>query len=284
MESVKLSSINNYLKSNAFKNKNIIITGATGSIGSEVTKKFLLCGAKIVGLVHSLNKISSDFNHYIANDQIKFIQLDLNASPKITEKFKEAMLYLKGKLDILICCHGKFIPGDVRKVKTDNFDLNLNINVRANFHLLSLSVPFLKMTKGNAVMISSMETKIVERGEFLHALSKSMINSLVENSALELASFGVRVNAVAPSFVKGNYRVNSIMDENGNEEYLNQMRDYCLLEKKIPGPEDIADAVLFLASNEASFMTGEIMTVDCGFELNHDLSFQQEDEIMTMNP
>ena len=284
MATVKMSSINNYLKTNTFKNKNIIITGASGAIGSEVIKKFLLCGAKIVGLVHSLNKISQDFNHFIANDQLNFIQLDLNTSPKITEKFKEAMLYLKGKLDILVCCHGKFIAGGFREIKTDSFDQNLNINVRANFHLLSLSVPFLKMSKGNAVMISSMETKIVERGDFLHALSKSMINSLVENSALELASFGVRVNAVAPSFVKSNYRVDSIMNEDNNEQYLNQMRDYCLLEKKIPGPEDIADAVLFLASNEANFMTGEIMTVDCGFELNHDLSFQQEDEIMAMNP
>ena len=133
------------------------------------------------------------------------------------------------------------------------------------------------MTKGNVVMISSMETKIVEKGSFLHALCKSMINSLVENSALELASFGIRINAVAPSFVKSNYRVTGIMRENDNEEYLNQMKEYSLLEKRMSGPEEISDAILFLASNEANFMTGEIMTVDCGFELNHDLSFQQDD-------
>ena len=173
-------------------------------------------------------------------------------------------------------CHGKFYGGDVRKVKTEKFDENLNINVRANFHLLSLSVPFLKMTKGNVVMISSMETKITEKGSFLHALSKSMINSLVENSALELASFGIRINAVSPSYVKSNYRVTSIMRENDNEEYLNQMKEYSLLEKRMSGPEEISDSILFLASNEANFMTGEIMTVDCGFELNHDLSFQQD--------
>ena len=284
METKYLSNINNYLKSNTFKNKRVIITGAAGAIGSEVVKKLLTCGAKIAGFVHSVDKIGSEFNYYIKNDQFKFIQIDLANSPKITEKFKEAMLYLKGKLDILICCHGRFFAGDVRKIKTDSFDQNLNINVRANFHLLSLSVPFLKLSKGNVVMISSMETKIVEKGDFLHALSKSMINSLVQNSALELASFGVRINAVAPNFVKSNYRVNSIMNQNNNEEYLNQMKEYCLLGKKIPGPEDIADSILFLASNEANFMTGEIMTVDCGFELNHDLSFQQDEEMMTGNP
>ena len=58
-----------------------------------------------------------------------------------------------------------------------------------------------------------------------------MINSLIENSALELASFGVRVNAVAPCFVDNNYRVDNIMNESDNEEYLNQMKEYCLLTK-----------------------------------------------------
>ena len=277
METNKLSMINNYLKSHIFQNKNIIISGATGAIGSEVLKKFLLCGAKILGLVHNMNKINPDLNNYIKNEKLKYIQLELNDKDKITDKFKESIFFLKGKLDILILCHGKFFGGDFRKIKTDNFDQNLNINVRANFHLLSLAVPFLKITKGNVVMISSMETKIVEKGSFLHALSKSMINSLVENSALELASFGIRINAVAPSFVKSNYRITSIMRENDNEEYLNQMKEYSLLEKRISGPEEISDAILFLASNEANFMTGEIMTVDCGFELNHDLSFMQDD-------
>ena len=284
METKKLSTINNYLKSRIFQNKNIIITGATGAIGSEVLKKLLLCGAKILGFIHNINKINPDLYNFVKNEQLKYIQIDLDDREKITERFKESIFFLKGKLDILILCHGKFFGGDVRKIKTDGFDQNLNINVRANFHLLSLSVPFLKLTKGNVVMISSMETKIVERGSFLHALSKSMINSLVENSALELASFGIRINAVAPSFVKSNYRVNSIMRENDNEEYLNQMKDYSLLEKRISGPEEISDAILFLASNEANFMTGEIMTVDCGFELNHDLSFQQDEEVMTGNP
>ena len=284
METKKKSPLNNYIKSRTFNNKNVIITGATGAIGSEVVKRLLECGAKILGFIHNQNKINPNLMNYVNSDRLQFIQLDLNAGPKITEKFKEAMVFLRGKLDILIFCHGKFFGSDFRKAKTDSFDQNLNINVRANFHILSLSVPFLKITKGNVVMVSSMKTKIVEKGDFLHALGKSMINSLVENSALELASFGIRVNAVAPSFVNSSYRVDSIMKESDNEEYLNQMKNFSLLEKKIVEPGDVADSILFLASNEANFMTGEIMTIDCGFELNHDLSFQQDDEIMTMNP
>ena len=121
-------------------------------------------------------------------------------------------------------------------------------------------------------MISSIDTKIVEKGDFLHALNKSMINSLVQNSALELASFGVRVNAVAPGFVNSNYRsINN--DLNNNDKFLEMIKEYSLLNKENITPENIADAILFLASDEAGFMTGEIMTIDNGFELNHDLSF-----------
>ena len=268
-----MNSLKNYLKSNTFKNKNVIVTGATGSIGSHVVQKLLQCGAKVVGFIHNQNKVVDYFQQDIKTNQLKFITTELKYGFKVTEQFKQAMIELKGKLDILICCHGKFFAGNVIDTAAEDFDENININVRANFQLLSLSVPFLKMTKGNAVMISSVESKIVEKGDFLHALNKSMINSLVENAALELASFGVRVNAVAPSFVNSDYR-SDVM--NNNEKYLEMMKEYCLLNNKIVEPDDVADAILFLASDEAAFMTGEIMTIDSGFELNHDLSFMQE--------
>jgi Tropinone reductase 1 len=265
-------SIKNYLKSNTFKNKNVIVTGANGAIGSEVVKKLLECGANVVGFIHNQSENDDFFLEYKKSNKLHFITTELKYGQKVTDQFKEAMIKLKGRLDILICCHGKFFYGNVIDTDANVFDENININVRANFQLLSLSVPFLKISKGNAVMISSIDTKIVEKGDFLHALNKSMINSLVQNSALELASFGVRINAVAPSFVKSNYRsINN--DLNNNDKFLEMIKEYNLLNKKNIEPENVADAILFLASDEASFMTGEIMTIDNGFELNHDLSF-----------
>ena len=96
--------------------------------------------------------------------------------------------------------------------------------------LLRLSVPFAKMSKGNAFMISSVDTKIDEKGDFLHALNKTMINSLVKYFALAIASFGIRVNTVAPSFVNSEYRRNILIN---NNKFLDMMKDYCLLNKKI---------------------------------------------------
>ena len=266
-----------YKEYEIFKNKNVIITGATGAIGSELTKKFLQYGANVVGFIHNESKINPFLQKYVQIGKLKYILIELKYGNTITDNFKQAMMFLKGRLDILVCCHGKYFEGNVTDTDVEEFDQNININVKANFHLLSLSVPFLKISKGNAVMISSVTSKIVEKGDFLQALNKNMINSLIENAALELASFGVRVNGVALGTVNSDYRKNSFREN--NEKYLEMMKNFNLLEKKNIEPENVANAILFLASDEAGFMTGEIMTMDNGFELNHDLSFINDREI-----
>ena len=128
-------------------------------------------GANVVGLIHDLNKINPDFEEYEQNGKLKYIVVELKFGKNITENFKKAMLFLKGRLDILICCHGKYFEGNVTDTDVEEFDQNININVKANFHLLSLSVPFLKITKGNVIMISSVTSQIVEKGDFLQALN-----------------------------------------------------------------------------------------------------------------
>ena len=268
--------MNKYKEYEIFKNKNVIITGATGAIGSKLTKKFLEYGANVVGFIHNESKINQSLIEYAKRGKLKYILVELKYGNIITDNFKQAMIFLKGRLDILICCHGKYYEGNVTDTDVEEFDQNININVKSNFHLLSLSVPFLKISKGNVVMISSVTSKIVEKGDFLQALSKSMINSLIENAALELASFGVRVNGVSLGTVNSDFRKSSFKEN--NEKYLEMMKNFNLLEKKNLDPENIADSILFLASDEAGFMTGEIMTIDNGFELNHDLSFLNDRE------
>ena len=159
----------------------------------------------------------------------------------------------------------------------------MNINVRSVFHILSISVPFLKLTKGNCVILSSMESFIPKNQSFLNTTSKAMINSLVQNSALELSSFGVRINAVAPSFInKEEKKEVNDFDYNfgkiyGNEnKYGDKDEKMYPLGKKLVEKENIADTILFLASDEASFITGEIIQNDNGYGINHDMSFTKE--------
>lgn len=105
-----------------------------------------------------------------------------------------------------------------------------------------------------------------------------MLNSLIQCSALELAPFGVRVNGIAPGMTNTEFRVTDEFDRGANKEFLERMADFNLLNKKVLEPSDVANTILFLASEEAKFMTGEIIAIDNGYSLNHDLSFAPGDD------
>ena len=271
------SSITHYLSTNEFKNKHIILTGGTGGIGQHVLKSLLQLGATLACISRNKEKFPSFVTQYQSLGQFIPIQGDLSKPTTINTMMTEAMIKLGGKLDSLILCHGKFIFGSISQLSFESFDEVMNINVRSNFHLLNLAVPFLKYTKGNVVMVSSVEAKVIEKDNLLHSLSKSMVNSLVQNAALELASFGIRVNAVAPGIVNTQHRVGELLQSEDNLKYIAQMGRFCLLRDELLEPSNVADGVLFLASSESAFMTGEVMVVDGGFELNHDCSFAGSD-------
>ena len=273
-----------YLSSGCFKGKNVILTGATGGIGSLVLKSLLACGANVMAIIRNKSKLEGYLNDYAKTGQFKHEIIDLEVSGIICNSFAAVMRALQGKLDILIMCHGKFAFGGISTTTVDLFDEVMNINVRSNFDLLSLATPFLKLTKGNVVMISSSTARIVEKDEMMQAITKSMIDSMVRCAALELASFGVRINAVAPGITKTDLRVSKNNDgkvevtEKDNVEYISQMKSFYLLNKDVIDPSDVADTILYLASDEAEFMTGEIVVVDSGFEMNHDLTFMQTND------
>lgn len=106
-----------------------------------------------------------------------------------------------------------------------------------------------------------------------------MLNSLIQCSALELAPFGVRVNGIAPGVTNTGIRISEDFNEQANAEFLDEMGPrYTLLNKKVLEPTDIANTILFLASEESKFITGEIITVDNGYSLNHDLSFVDDED------
>lgn len=130
-------------------------------------------------------------------------------------------------------CHGIFKVGKLMDTSVQNFDQSLNLNVRSHFHLISLSSPFLKLTKGNIVSISSVESKFTIRDSFMNCLSKKMLDSLIQNSALELAPFGVRVNGVAPGATYTNLRVTETFTEEDNKEYLEKLSGIFLLNNEV---------------------------------------------------
>ena len=219
------------IENNFYKDKNIIITGATCPVGISLVETLFSLGANLLLISHDEPKLQNVFSHLLEinenneeeeenenenenqsksnnniniknTNNILYEIIDLENPKEINAKYPSCLKKLKGKLDILLICHGVTAYFKIKDCSSENFDKIMNLNVRSVFHILSISVPFLKLTKGNCVILSSMESFIPKNEGFLNTTSKAMINSLVQNSALELSSFGVRVNAVAPSIIK----------------------------------------------------------------------------------
>ena len=291
---------------NYYKNKNIIITGATGGIGTVLVETLSSLGANLLLISHDEDKIKKKFHNllneeeFINNDnssehihinsnsinKIQYEIIDLENPKEINSKFPICLKKMKARIDNLFICHGIYSSCSIKDCSKENFDKIMNINVRSTFHILSICVPFLKLTKGNCVIISSLESFIPVKNGFLNTTSKAMINSLVQNSALELSSFGVRINAVAPGITNTDHRndinenndnnISSIMGMWNNNGMTRSKGEAFPLGKSILQPSNIVDTILFLGSDEASFITGEIIQNDNGYGLNHDLSFTHD--------
>lgn len=152
-----------------------------------------------------------------------------------------------------------------------------------------MSIPFLKDTKGSIVNVSASAGNKPEVGALVFSVSKSMVNMMTKCVALELGGLGVRVNAVAPIFVDTPARMTAgeasmKLSSEDYEELKRRTGDAIPLDvtyqDKILNPDEVADAILWLASSDASYVTGEILTIDGGQELTSNLyNFHVEDMV-----
>ena len=270
-------SLSYYLNENPdyYKNKHIIITGATGGIGSILTSALLTLGAKVVAIMRDVEKLKSLFSKYIEDGSLQYQTMDFLVETEYLTKFSDIMMKLGGKLDILFLCHGEYYQAEYMNTEIRDYDRLVNINTRPVMLLISLATPFLKLTKGNVVVISSLESFIPTKNSFLNTTTKCMVNMIIQNSALELAPFGIRVNGIAPGITETNFRLEEFDEPKiENNEIYNKKKGYeNLMDPGIIQPEDVVDTMLFLGCEDAGFITGEIIKIDNGYGLNHGKKF-----------
>ena len=270
-------SLSYYLNENPdyYKNKHVIITGATGGIGSILTSALLTLGAKVVAIMRDVEKLKSLFSKYIEDGSLQYQTMDFLVETEYLTKFSDIMMKLGGKLDILFLCHGEYYQAEYMNTEIRDYDRLVNINTRPVMLLISLATPFLKLTKGNVVVISSLESFIPTKNSFLNTTTKCMVNMIIQNSALELAPFGIRVNGIAPGITETNFRLEEFDEPKiENNEIYNKKKGYeNLMDPGIIQPEDVVDTMLFLGCDDAGFITGEIIKIDNGYGLNHGKKF-----------
>lgn len=168
-----------------------------------------------------------------------------------------------GKLDILVNNAGIIETGTIENTSMEQYDRVMNTNIRSIYHLTMLAVPYLIKTQGNIVNVSSVNGIRSFPGVLAYNLSKAAVDQFTRCVALELAAKQVRVNSVNPGVTVTNLHKRGGMDETTYAKFLEHSKTTHAMGR--PGTVDeLANAILFLASEQASFITGASLPVDGG--------------------
>ncbi|XP_063359974.1 3-oxoacyl-[acyl-carrier-protein] reductase FabG-like [Cydia amplana] len=246
----------------SFTGKVAIVTGAASGMGAATVKALAREGAK-VALVdkdkENLKKVATQCEQH--GNKPLIIRADITKDEEVKPIVK-ATIDRFGQLDILVNNAG---IGDFKSIFDENFmesyDLIMNTNLRSMVHLTHLAVPYLIKTKGNIVNTSSNASLRIFKGLLAYSISKAGVDHFTRCAALDLAVHGVRVNAVNPGPTKTNILQNAgLPSDDSAWEYW---KDRTAL-KKVAESEEVADLILFLASDKARIITGSTYVCDNG--------------------
>ena len=241
-----------------FKDQVVIVTGGTRGIGFATAKAFASAGAKVIIFGSRAETVEKAVARLDAMGlKVEGSFPDLNDYPAL-ERIVAEIAEKYGHIDILVNNAGISANKKIDDTTADEFSQIFNLNVRAVFHMAKAVVPVMKKQHSGVILnTSSMVSFYGQPSGVGYPASKFAVNGLTKSLARELAPDGIRVNAVAPGVIKTD------MIANLPKAQLDPIVATIPL-GRIGDPQDIAHAFLFLASNLASYVTGEILQVDGG--------------------
>jgi len=237
------------------KKKNIIVTGASGGIGNSIVKKLYESGANILASgtkIEKLQKLKSNFS------EIKILKFDISESEKIEKFIDDASNELGGSLDCLINNAGITQDNLAIRMNLDEWKNVININLTSTFLCSKFAIKkMLKNKSGKIVNITSVVGHTGNLGQSNYTASKAGIVAMSKSLAIEYAKKNININCISPGFIQ------TAMTDKIEEKFKE------VIISKIPSarlgqPEDIANAVLFLASNQSDYINGETLHVNGG--------------------
>jgi 3-oxoacyl-[acyl-carrier protein] reductase len=235
--------------------KNALITGATGGIGSEIARSLAKQGARLV-----LSSTKEDRLKELAetiSGEVHIIACNLSDENEVEALFDKAEEKL-GQIDIIVCNAGVTKDNLSLRMKNEDWDQVLNVNLRSTFILNRSAVKkMMKRKNGRIINISSVVAFSGNPGQANYVASKAGMIGMSKSMALEVASRGITINCVAPGFIET--PMTGILNDTQKQVILNSIPM-----GKMGSPQDIAAAVAFLASNEASYITGQTIHVNGG--------------------
>ena len=241
-----------------FKNKNILITGASGGIGNALVKKFVSLGGNVLGTGTNSDKLDRIKKKY---PNIKVKKFNLSEHSRIEEFIDDVSLELGG-LDILINNAGTNIDNLSLRMKDDEWKKVINVNLTSTFLLSKYAIKkMLKNKFGRIVNITSVVGHTGNVGQSNYAASKAGIIGMSKSLAIEYAKKNITVNCVSPGFIVSDMTMN----------IAEKVKIY--LTSRIPmgklgTGEDVSNCVAFLSSEQASYVTGETIHVNGGMYMS----------------
>jgi 3-oxoacyl-[acyl-carrier protein] reductase len=235
-----------------------IVTGGARGLGRAIAETLSACGAK-VALVDVNAETLAETVAAIrqAGGTAEAFVGDVTDSQRVNQVVEEVIARL-GSLEILVNNAGITRDSLVMRMKDEQWDAVLGINLRGTFLFTRAAArPMLKAKRGRIINIASVSGLMGNPGQANYSASKAGVIGLTRTVARELASRGITVNAVAPGFIATD------MAAKLGEDVLQQVKAQTPL-GRLGDPQDVADAVLFLASEAASFITGHVLVVDGG--------------------
>jgi len=239
------------------KDKVAIVTGSTRGIGLETVRTFLKNGAKVALLgsrEETVNKALEELKEENASYEVIGFYPTLHKELEVKELFESVKNHF-GKIDIVVNNAGMSSSTPLTNYTEEEFDKISNLNIKSVFMVSKVAVPYLEETKGVIINTSSMVSIYGQPSGVMYPASKFAVNGITKSLARELAPKGIRVNAVAPGITETD------MVASLPKEVIEPLIKTIPL-GRIGTPEDVANAILFLASDLASYVTGEILSVD----------------------
>lgn len=246
-----------------FLNKRIVITGASSGIGQACAMYYLNNGAKVALCGRDMETLKEIGKKYPG--QATIIQMEICEDVAILD-LKSTVVEILGGVDIFVNCAGVMFDGDVEKTFPQDFDYTVDVNLRAVFLIIKHFLSYFNGKNPSIINVSCLYGTKPQNNLTAYCMSKAGLEMLTKFAAAELASAGIRVNAVTACPVDTNFQKYVGVSDNEYDRFKERVSKNIPL-GRMASADDVARAIIFLSSNRSSTITGHILKVDGGRSL-----------------
>ena len=245
------------------KGKVALVTGASSGIGRAAAVKFAAEGARVALVARRADALAEVTREIKAKGgEGRIIVADVTREEEIERVVRETVTAFGG-IDVLVNAAGIIANGTIENTRLADWDYMFNVNVRAPFYLIQRALPHLIERKGNVVNVSSVTGIRAFPNVLAYCASKAAVDQLTHCAALEVASKGVRINAVNPGVVVTQLHRTGGMDEQAYAKFLEHSQTTHPL-GRVGQADEVAELIYFLASPRAGWITGASYSIDGG--------------------